>query len=292
LLAECCHKPSRGRIHELRVRTLRLQAGLAHWRREQDRNSPPAQLVEQWNKEGKKLRRSLSTVREADVHLEKLAKLSRSAAGKAAREASRGSRFHREFTDLERIITRQRRTARKRFIVRLENDQARLERLCDEMKAAFARRGPSPWGCSAASIITLIGDLAQTTLPEISDRTLHEYRKRIKTVRYLAEISPGPDARCRELVAALKKMQVALGEWHDWQALAETASRKYSSELKELLRNLEKKSLQKALRLCRRSMTQLLNMRPASEASLNEKCFSPQRSLPAGLVVSSIRAAS
>jgi len=223
--------------------------------------------------------------------LEKLARLRRSASGTTASEPQRGSQFQREIADLERRIARQHRTAKKKLIARIGNDRARLERLCSELKAAFPLGGASSWGCSAAGLCSLIGDLAHA-LPEISNRALHEYRKRIKTVRYLAEISTAPDAQCKELLSTLRKMQIALGEWHDWQILAATAGRKHSTELAELLGTLEKKSLQKALRLCQRSMTQLLKERPASESPLNEKRLPPHRALPVGLVANRARAAS
>ncbi len=58
--------------------------------------------------------------------------------------------------------------------------------------------------------------------PVLNESNLHEFRMACKRVRYLAEMAgetPGGIA----VIAELKRIQDAVGEWHDWLTLADTA---------------------------------------------------------------------
>jgi len=58
----------------------------------------------------------------------------------------------------------------------------------------------------------------------ITEATLHRYRILGKRVRYLAEQSPDNAQAC-EIVARLKQVQDAIGDWHDWLKLTEKANK-------------------------------------------------------------------
>jgi CHAD domain-containing protein len=96
--------------------------------------------------------------------------------------------------------------------------------------------------------------------PSLDAANLHEFRKRIKKVRYLAEMVAADDHEIARQAASLKKIQTAIGEWHDWDALAKREDHAHGKheELTELLRTLAAESLEKALEVCDRLTTSLL----------------------------------
>jgi CHAD domain-containing protein len=73
----------------------------------------------------------------------------------------------------------------------------------------------------------------------LTDEVLHQYRIVGKRARYLAEVA-GPQAERQ--VEQLKRLQDALGEWHDWLKLTQRAENLFSgvpgSPLVAALRNL------------------------------------------------------
>jgi len=262
LLAECSRKPSRKRVHGLRVATLRLQAKTAHWLKAYGTKSPAGRAAMRWNKQAEKLRRALSPVRETDVYLAKLNGL-RGSVAEPEQGRSRLSRIClRQITALERKFAQRRKVAAKKLIAEIASRIERLNRGSKVMEGAFAHAVPEMTSSGASGLRELIAGLA-TEFPELNADSLHEYRKRIKTVRYLAEFSPVADAQTGRQVSALKRMQSAVGEWHDWQALARKAHRALRDHDKkggiaELLETLAEESLQRALEICERTTAQLL----------------------------------
>ena len=53
-------------------------------------------------------------------------------------------------------------------------------------------------------------------------RVLHRYRLAVKRARYAAEFAP-KSAESTQFIAELKRLQDALGNWHDWLTLTQTA---------------------------------------------------------------------
>jgi CHAD domain-containing protein len=259
----CGQKPSRKRVHSLRVATLRLQAGLEHWLRTQEPGPPDARAVKRWSEQGKKLRRALRPVREADVYLSKLASLHNPSAVPEEGQLPLSPRCLRQIGKLEQRLAQKRQTAEKKLIARLEDRRERLGRLSQEMEAALAPPAPFRWGCSASEISGLVAGLAGE-FSSLDSGNLHAFRKRIKKVRYLAGISAVPLPTTGRQ-AVLKRIQAAAGEWHDWHVLAEEAGRVFRGRkaggLVQLLETLASKSLEEALGVCRHSMAHLLKRR-------------------------------
>lgn len=69
LIAQCTRKPSRKRVHGLRSFTLRLQVALERSLLEQTPEPATLRAFKRWSREGKKLRRALEPIRDADVYL-------------------------------------------------------------------------------------------------------------------------------------------------------------------------------------------------------------------------------
>ena len=71
-------------------------------------------------------------------------------------------------------------------------------------------------------------------------------------IRYLAEAHDN-DPACAQIALQLKKVQSAIGEWHDWQALAREIRRGHwkSKDAAELLAEIAAESFESALIACR-----------------------------------------
>ena len=262
LLARCGRKPTRKRVHSLRVATLRLQAELEFGLRTQGPDTPLARVAKRWTKQAEKLRRSLSLARETDVYLQKLTGLRASLAGPGGCQPHSNRDCLRQADELERKLKQSRRTAEKRLIAAVKSRSARLDQIGKELEAAPEPLIAPVQAGRAESVLELFAVLA-AEYPDLDASSLHEYRKRIKTVRYLAEFFTPADPLAGRLAATLRRMQSAIGEWHDWQAMAKMADRRLkghdrTNSLAELLETLAGESLEKALDLCRRSTARLL----------------------------------
>jgi CHAD domain-containing protein len=59
---------------------------------------------------------------------------------------------------------------------------------------------------------------------------LHEARVTLKRIRYLAELAEESSEQ-KNFIRELKQVQDAVGEWHDWQELADTAEKRFSDRV-------------------------------------------------------------
>lgn len=108
LFAQCCRKPGRKNVHALRSQTLRLRAALQQRLREQGADAAAAKALRRWNQEGKRLRKALEPVRDADVYLARLGSL-RGRLQRSEHGATQPSpRCLREIGQLEGRLKRQR----------------------------------------------------------------------------------------------------------------------------------------------------------------------------------------
>ena len=261
LLAQCARKPSRRSVHALRSLTLRLQAGLEYSLRKRAANSAAARAFQHWCKDGKKLRKALEPVRDADVYLARLDSL------RGTGEASKGKkhlspRCIREISKLEDRFRRQRKAGINKLMDAIDARGKRLNRSSKELAAALASHMPTRAHSTAPEALRIFTELAGE-LPNLDAGNLHEYRKRLKQARYLAEISAAEDPVAKRLAAAFKRIHNAAGDWHDWQELANKADRILPGHGKEdglipVLESLAKIALQRALVQCRRTAARLL----------------------------------
>jgi hypothetical protein len=262
LLAQCARKPSRKRIHTLRSFTLRLRVALEYWLLEQAPDPTAARAFRRWYKEGKLLRRALEPVRDADVYLARLDGLRDTLGGAPDGEPKLSPRCLREMDKLESRLKQQRQAGTHALMTAVDSRRKRLSRLSKEMEEALAPRMPSRVRSTRQAALRIFAGLA-SEFPKLDSTNLHAYRKRLKQALYLAEISSAADPLARRLAAAFRKIHLAAGEWHDWQALALEAGRILPEHAKQdglvpLLETLTEEALQKALGLCRRSAARFL----------------------------------
>lgn len=262
LLAHCGRKPGRKSVHNLRVATLRLQAALEFSSAWVDASSSPARSAQRWVRQAKKLRRALGPVRQADVSLGKLATMRDWAEHPASAPAALPKEFFGAIEKIERTVTRRRKAAAKKLVTEIERRHERLNRLSRELKTAP--------GCFASTMENGIAERIQSQiaaagagLAEPDPENLHKFRKRIKKIRYLAEMFAPLDSSAAHQASMLKRMTAAIGEWHDWQALAEEAARigggSAAASAVEFLQARARRSFQDARMICIETMDSLIN---------------------------------
>ena len=79
----------------------------------------------------------------------------------------------------------------------------------------------SPSVHAAARGLQLAEQLNQPA--RLGPANLHPYRLKLKELRYVLELEEPQPAR-QELIDAIKKVQDAIGEWHDWMSLGDIAA--------------------------------------------------------------------
>jgi CHAD domain-containing protein len=261
LLERCGRKPTRKRVHSLRVVTLRIQAELEHWLSAHRQDVHGVHAVTRWGKHAEKLREALSPVREADVWMGKLAELRQSLMGTATYVPRSTRDCLKQIDHLEARLKRERRAGEKKLQDEIANRRGRMEKFSRHIESSIENTDAEATGGSKQIVAQFAAVAA--AFPTLESENLHEFRKSIKTVRYLAEIFATSDAEAGRQAALLKKMQSAIGEWHDWQELATKerdahGRRSKHAELAEILETLTKESFDKAIDVCHRTTERLL----------------------------------
>jgi hypothetical protein len=241
---------------------LRLQVGLESPLREQAADPAAARAFQQWNKLAKKLRKALAPVRNADVHLARLNSLRKTSGGASEGEKQLNPRCIREIGKLVNRIRKQRKEGIYKLMAAIKARGKRLNRISKELETALAPHMPSRAHSTAPQALRLFADLTGD-YPRLDADNLHDYRKRLKQARYLAEISAAVDPQAKRLAAAFRRIHCAAGEWHDWQELAGKAGRLLSRHAKlygliPVLEMLAEKALHRTRIQCRRTAARFL----------------------------------
>ena len=68
--------------------------------------------------------------------------------------------------------------------------------------------------------------LAEVVRPSgpVTEDVLHQYRIPVKRARYAAEFAP-KSTEAAQFITQIKRLQDAIGDWHDWLTLTQTASK-------------------------------------------------------------------
>jgi CHAD domain-containing protein len=109
-------------------------------------------------------------------------------------------------------------------------------------------------------------------MPLLDPDNLHDFRKATKKARYVAEL--GGEESSQAVAKALKRVQDAIGDWHDWQCLAEEANTALGRDGLELIAWLESRadhSLAEALSTTARVRGQLLGEWEAAKSSASSR---------------------
>jgi CHAD domain-containing protein len=114
----------------------------------------------------------------------------------------------------------------------------RQQGLAERQSALFAamahgalRRPRVPRSADAVALEYFVR--AADAMPLLHGENLHAFRKATKKARYVAE-SGAEGQRYSSVAKALKQVQDAIGEWHDWLCLAEEAKAAMGQDAPEL----------------------------------------------------------
>jgi CHAD domain-containing protein len=260
LLVQCAGKPTRKRIHVLRVATLRLQAQVQCWLDNLAFDHVAAHGAKRWSKEAKHIRRVLGSVRSYDVHLARLSQMRSILTADSGYQPRTSRIILRQLDDLETRFKLDRKSATKDLKTTLATRTEQFEDAAADLAAA-SELGPALLQSLTTDRLSAMLVDAASIFSNLHPDSLHDFRKRLKSVRYLAEFaSANPDAR--QIATTVKSMQGVIGEWHDWEELSiyarDTFRRKDAPELIDELETLAQESLDKALAVCSTITEQIL----------------------------------
>ncbi len=187
-------------VHNFRTTTRRLQTLLLELLPERDRNQK--KLLRQLDE----IRKRAGKVRDLDVQLAALRSL------KIPQEPRRKTQLTQRLIELR---AKHEKKLRKLLTQEMMREiRRRLKRAGDEVE--FKR--------SRDPLVVARQLLAQAPpADQLSDDVLHRYRILVKRARYAAEFAR-KTAESTKLIAQLKKLQDAIGNWHDWLTLTNTAA--------------------------------------------------------------------
>ncbi|MGB8731834.1 MAG: CHAD domain-containing protein [Candidatus Sulfotelmatobacter sp.] len=199
-LIKLSSKPRAESVHRFRTGTRRLQILLGELSPKLDRSEK--KLLKLLGR----IRKRAGKVRDLDVQLAALRSL------KVPHEPRRKTQLVNHLIELRRQQEKKLRQAADKAAVR--EIRKRLKRAARRFKPE-ARRDP------LAAARAMLSPLDRTSSPP-TEAVLHQYRILSKRARYAAEFaSPSPEAE--KFIAELKVLQDALGDWHDWLTLRQTA---------------------------------------------------------------------
>ncbi len=246
LLRKVADNPEPETVHQFRTTIRRIEALLAALSPEPERNQRKLLKVLA------RVRRRAGKVRDMDVQMARLRTL------KIGRDGDRKERLLQSLTDLraareEKMISALDKATLREIRKRLKRSAEELH-LFPQMQLGNAgenmrrRSDFEPVGAA----LRMFAQVARAQGP-LRQENLHAYRLQTKQVRYVAEMA-GEDEIAKRIVTELKRMQDAIGEWHDWLELTQRAEDSFAgaaeSPLISALRNVTGAKYREALAIC------------------------------------------
>lgn len=199
-LIKLSSKPRAETVHRFRTGTRRLQILLGELSPELDRNEK--KLLKLLGR----IRKRAGKVRDLDVQLSALRSL------KIPREPRRKTQLIHHLIDLR---SQQEKKLHK------ELDKATLRDIRKRLRRAAKRFNPEISCDPLAVAKTMLIPFEREGAP-LTEPVLHQYRILTKRARYAAEFA-SPSREAVRFIAEMKRIQDALGDWHDWLTLTQTA---------------------------------------------------------------------
>jgi CHAD domain-containing protein len=188
-------------VHSYRTTTRRLQTLLEQLIPERDRNQK--KLLKMLGR----VRKRAGKVRDLDVQLAALRSL------KIPQEPRRKTQLTQELLELR--VKHEKRLRKTLTKEDLREIRKRLRRALKETKLEAGRDSLAVSRAMLASISRPAGPLTEAFL--------HQCRIVVKRARYAAEFAPKTTESMR-FIGELKRLQDAIGHWHDWLTLTHTAA--------------------------------------------------------------------
>ena len=240
-IAQCVADADADAVHRVRTGSRRLQAMLEAILRENatfalDHPARP------WLRQLKQIRRAAGPVRDLDVHRKLLENL----LGKAAAPHSDTNPLH-EHAEMKQaeMLDAWLKSERKHLARGMQKQiRKRQHGLAQRQNAVLNAIGSVPiesvrTGRSADAVALEDFVRATDAMPLLDAENLHDFRKATKKARYVAESATekGPYS---SVAKALKRVQDAIGEWHDWLCLSEEAGTALGKNAPDLSAHLER----------------------------------------------------
>jgi CHAD domain-containing protein len=209
--------PPPEKVHKLRTSARRVEAIAAALPQIKEKQSH--RLV----KSIAPLRKAAGGVRDMDVLVANLRKLTKDSEGDSLPRLMDHLEFVRasSASELRKTMDQRRKTAKtnlKKYAhdVRIEVPEAAPHAHANG-RANHARNGHHRNGVNPTAK-HLARELAEW--PRLSEQNIHDFRLKIKALRYILQLD---DKANPELVSDLGSVQRRIGDWHDWEQLAEIA---------------------------------------------------------------------
>jgi CHAD domain-containing protein len=229
-VVQCIDNADPEAVHRVRTGSRRLQAMLEATLREA---GPAAQALERpargWLRELKEIRRAAGAVRDLDVQRKLLEswlvkQIPKQDGTPGSSEASAPD-MQAEMKQAE-VLDAWLKGERKRLAHGMQKQiSKRQQGLAKGQGAVFTAMTRVPLGQSTpprSSDAVALEDFvrASDAMPLLHAENLHDFRKATKKARYVAEVGAEENS---SVAKALKRVQDAIGEWHDWLCLGEEA---------------------------------------------------------------------
>jgi CHAD domain-containing protein len=161
------------------------------------------------------LRKAAGGVRDMDVLTANIHKLGQNGSADSLARLAEHLKSVRaeEASDLRRTVNRKRKAVRHR----LKKYAHGMEAVLSAEAESSNTNGHHANGVHPAEK-QLTRELAEW--PLLSEQNIHDFRLKVKELRYVLQLDAKAD---EEFVIALGSVQRRIGEWHDWQELAEIA---------------------------------------------------------------------
>lgn len=228
-------------VHHLRTGTRRVEATLETLAREAGARGLGVAVEEarqRWLRQLKKVRRAAGMVRDLDVHRELLAENflppSDTAPDKVAAElaeatataagADTSTPLVEQARTLDSWLKSRRATAAGALAKTLDDHAKRLQEAEQQFMEAVARRRSVTSRAHRPVPRLALEDYLRLVdaMPLLDKENLHDFRKGAKKARYIAE-SDENDPAAKAIAKTIKRVQDAIGKWHDWEIVAAEA---------------------------------------------------------------------
>ncbi len=240
-VGQCIENADPEAVHRVRTGSRRLQAMLEATLREA---GPTAHALERparaWLRELKQIRRAAGAVRDLDVQRKLLEnwvgeQIPKQDAATSSSETS-PPEMQAEMKQAEMLdawLKGERKHLAQGMQKQIRKRQQGLAKGQGALFTAITRvplgRSVAPRSADAVALEEFVR--ASDAMPLLHAENLHDFRKATKKARYVAEVGAEGNSG---VAKALKRVQDAIGEWHDWVCLGEEAEAALGQDAPEL----------------------------------------------------------
>jgi CHAD domain-containing protein len=231
-MAQCVEDADSGAVHRVRTGSRRLQAMLEAMLRE-DGAFGLKLPVRPWLRQLKQIRRAAGPVRDLDVHRKLLENL-------AGTTGSDASPLNKQAQMLDEWLKSERKHLARGMQKQIRKRQHGLPERQTAVLNAIGSVPPERVRTGRSADAVALEDFvrAADAMPLLDAENLHDFRKATKKARYVAE-SVAEKGPYSSVAKALKRVQDAIGEWHDWQCLLDEARTALGKDAPDLSAHLE-----------------------------------------------------